>query len=62
MGQSLAVFGVGSVGLSAVMAARIVGAATIVAVDLNDARLKLMTELGATYVSIQAAPLPGSGR
>jgi len=49
MGQSLAVFGVGSVGLSAVMAARMVGAATIIAVDLIDERLKLAGELGATH-------------
>jgi aryl-alcohol dehydrogenase len=50
MGQTLAVFGVGSVGLSAVMAARLVGAATIIAVDLNESRLKLAKELGATHV------------
>lgn len=49
MGQTLAVFGVGSVGLSAVMAARLVGAATIIAVDLNESRLKLAKELGATH-------------
>lgn len=49
MGQSLAVFGVGSVGLSAVMAARLAGAGTIIAVDLNADRLTLATELGATH-------------
>jgi len=49
MGQTLAVFGVGSVGLSAVMAARLVGAATIIAIDLNESRLKLAKELGATH-------------
>ena len=48
VGQSIAVFGAGSVGLSAVMAARVVGATTIVAVDLNDTRLELARELGAT--------------
>jgi len=47
-GQSLAVFGLGSVGLSAVMAARIVGAARIIAVDLHPGRLALARELGAT--------------
>jgi aryl-alcohol dehydrogenase len=47
-GDSFAVFGAGSVGLSAVMAARVVGAATIVAVDVNDERLALARELGAT--------------
>jgi aryl-alcohol dehydrogenase len=46
---SFAVFGAGSVGLSAVMAARLCGARTIVAVDLNDERLALAEELGATH-------------
>jgi aryl-alcohol dehydrogenase len=50
MGQRLAVFGAGSVGLSAVMAAHLVGAATIIAVDLNPARLSLARDLGATHV------------
>ncbi|HEV2675646.1 MAG TPA: NAD(P)-dependent alcohol dehydrogenase [Aliidongia sp.] len=47
-GRSLAVFGLGSVGLSAVMAARIVGASRIIAVDLHPGRLALAKELGAT--------------
>jgi aryl-alcohol dehydrogenase len=47
-GDTLAVFGVGGVGLSAVMAARLVGASRIVAVDINPARLELARELGAT--------------
>jgi aryl-alcohol dehydrogenase len=49
-GKSFAVFGAGSVGLSAVMAAKVVGAATIVAVDPNDRRLELARSLGATHV------------
>jgi aryl-alcohol dehydrogenase len=48
-GQQVIVFGVGAVGLSAVMAARVAGAKTIVAVDIKDARLALATELGATH-------------
>lgn len=48
-GQSLAVFGTGSVGLAAIMAARIAGCTTIVAVDLKDHRLELAKELGATH-------------
>ncbi|MFB4301289.1 NAD(P)-dependent alcohol dehydrogenase [Actinomadura sp. NTSP31] len=48
-GDGIAVFGAGAVGLSAVMAARVAGATTIVAVDLNDARLDLARELGATH-------------
>jgi aryl-alcohol dehydrogenase len=47
-GQSLVVFGAGSVGLAAIMAARIAGAARIVAVDVNGARLDLALALGAT--------------
>lgn len=49
VGRSVAVFGTGSVGLSAIMAARIVGATTIIGVDLNPARLALARELGATH-------------
>jgi aryl-alcohol dehydrogenase len=49
-GSSLAIFGTGAVGLAAVMAAAIAGASTIVAVDVNDARLKLAEELGATHI------------
>ena len=48
-GSSFVVFGAGSVGLSAVMAAKVVGATTIIAVDINDARLRMATELGATH-------------
>ncbi len=47
-GDTIAVFGVGGVGLSAVMAARLVGAKRIVAVDLVPDRLELARELGAT--------------
>lgn len=49
-GKSFAVFGAGSVGLSAVMAAKVAGARTIIAVDLNPDRLQLAMELGATHV------------
>jgi aryl-alcohol dehydrogenase len=49
-GDTIAIFGVGGVGLSAVMAARLVGASRIVAVDVNAGRLALAKELGATDV------------
>lgn len=49
-GASLAVFGTGSVGLSAIMAAASVGATTIIAIDRNPARLALAQSLGATHV------------
>ena len=48
-GHSIAIFGTGSVGLSAIMAARLVGATTIIAVDINPDRLQLARELGATH-------------
>lgn len=47
-GSSIAVFGAGAVGLSAVLAARAVGCTRIVAVDLVPGRLALAEELGAT--------------
>ncbi len=49
-GSSVVIYGAGAVGLSAVMAARLTGATTIVAVDRVPARLALATELGATAV------------
>lgn len=55
-GQSIAVFGAGAVGLSAVMAARVAGAAEIVVVDLHDSRLQLALECGATRIVRGDAP------
>jgi len=49
-GASIAVFGTGSVGLAAIMAARIVGANPIIGVDVHPGRLALALELGATHV------------
>lgn len=49
-GSTLAVFGVGAVGMAAVMAARIAGAARVIAVDLHHSRLDLALSLGATDV------------
>ena len=48
-GSSIAIFGVGSVGLAAVMAARLAGCSTIVAVDVKPERLELAREFGATH-------------
>jgi aryl-alcohol dehydrogenase len=48
-GSSLAVFGSGSVGLAAVMAARIRGMRPIIAVDIVPHRLELALELGSTH-------------
>ena len=47
-GLPIAVFGAGTVGMAAIMAAKIAGANPIIAVDVNDERLALAKELGAT--------------
>ena len=48
-GSSIAVFGTGAVGLSAVMGAKAVGCTTIIGVDIKDERLAMAKELGATH-------------
>ena len=48
-GSSIAVFGVGSVGMAAVMAAAFRKAKIIIAVDLQPGRLELAKKLGATH-------------
>lgn len=48
-GSSLVVYGVGAVGLAAVMAARLSPATTIIAVDRHASRLALAAEFGATH-------------
>lgn len=48
-GTGVAVFGLGGVGLSAVMGARTAGAYPIVAVDILDSKLELARKLGATH-------------
>jgi Zn-dependent alcohol dehydrogenase len=47
--ESVAVFGVGGVGLSAIKAAAIVGAYPIIAVDLDEQKLAFAREFGATH-------------
>jgi aryl-alcohol dehydrogenase len=49
-GTSFVAFGAGAVGLAAVMAARVAGATTIIAVDITPSRLELALEIGATHV------------
>ncbi len=48
-GSSIVVFGSGAVGMAAIMAAKIAGSSTIVAIDVNDDRLNLAMDLGATH-------------
>ncbi len=49
-GQTVAVFGAGGLGLSAVQIATALGAGTVVAVDIDEARLALAADLGAVPV------------
>ncbi|HKI41840.1 MAG TPA: NAD(P)-dependent alcohol dehydrogenase [Mycobacterium sp.] len=57
-GSTVVITGSGAVGLSAVMAAVVRDAASIIAVDLHESRRALATELGATHViDPQAGPL-----
>lgn len=48
-GDSVAVFGAGSVGLAGIMAAAIAGCGPVIAADINPARLELALALGATH-------------
>ena len=48
-GDSVAIFGVGGVGLSAVVGAKMRGADPIIAVDLNDEKLAFAKRFGATH-------------
>ena len=50
IGQSIAIFGAGGIGLNIVQAAALVSANPIIAVDLFDNRLALARSLGATHL------------
>lgn len=49
-GSSIAIWGTGTVGLAAIMAAAVTGCGRIIGVDLHESRLHLARELGATDV------------
>ena len=49
VGESVAIFGVGGVGLCAVAAAHVVGAYPIIAVDLSEEKLAFAKHFGATH-------------
>lgn len=61
-GLPIAVFGAGTVGIAAIMAAKIAGANPIIAVDVNDGRLALAKELGATHAFNAKDDAPGKIR
>jgi succinate semialdehyde reductase (NADPH) len=49
-GDTVAVYGVGGIGLNVVQIARALGASTVIAVDLADDKLAAATAMGATHV------------
>jgi aryl-alcohol dehydrogenase len=49
-GTSIAIFGCGGVGMSAIMAAGITGCNPVIGIDIVPSRLELAKELGATHV------------
>jgi len=56
-GQRVAVFGLGGVGLNAVMAARISGASEIIGIDINPGKFELAKDLGCTRTLLATDPL-----
>jgi alcohol dehydrogenase len=48
-GSSVAILGLGGVGLNALLGAKLSGASRIIAIDLQDSKLTLASELGATH-------------
>ncbi len=60
-GSSIAVFGIGGVGISAIQAARIAGAEKIIACDLKPQNLNFATKLGATdTIQVDSSPTEDS--
>ena len=57
-GQSVAVFGCGGVGDAAIAGSRLAGAATIVGVDIDDRKLAVAREFGATHTCNSAKEDP----
>ncbi|MFC0119828.1 S-(hydroxymethyl)glutathione dehydrogenase/class III alcohol dehydrogenase [Pseudoalteromonas xiamenensis] len=49
-GDTVAIFGLGGIGLSAIIGARMAGASRIIGVDINESKFDLAKQLGATDV------------
>src|SRR5690554_5078413 len=47
-GDTVAIFGLGGIGLSAIIGARMVGASRIIGIDINEKKFSLAKQLGAT--------------
>lgn len=50
LGDSVAIFGAGPIGLVTIAAAKAAGATTIIALDLSESRLEMAKAIGATHV------------
>ena len=55
-GQTVAVIGLGGVGLASILGAVVSGARIVAAVDLSEEKLKLAKELGATHTFVASDP------
>jgi len=49
-GDTVAIFGLGGIGLSAIIGARMAGASRIIGIDINESKFELAEQLGATDV------------
>ena len=49
-GDTVAIFGLGGIGLSAIIGARMAGAGRIIGIDINESKFELAKQLGATEV------------
>jgi len=58
VGATVAIFGCGGIGCSAILGARTVGAGKIIAVDIQDMKLKKAREFGADYTINSSAEDP----
>ena len=47
-GDTVAIFGLGGIGLSAIIGARMAGAGRIIGIDINESKFDLAKQLGAT--------------
>src|SRR3712207_7372137 len=62
-GESVAVFGCGGVGEAAIAGAKLAGASTIVAVDIDDRKLEWARQFGATHtVNSKDTDAVGAGK
>ncbi|MCI0364986.1 MAG: zinc-binding dehydrogenase [Phycisphaerales bacterium] len=61
-GESVVVIGCGGVGLNIVQGAALCGASTIIAIDTNEAKMKLARDFGATHTLLSDAKIQDAVR